>query len=105
MKAALTGRVGSGFDPAAIEDFAQEALIKILDNLDSFRGESHFTTWAQKIAVRVAFTELRRKQWRNVSLQDLVSRHEATKIRLDTLADPLPTPEQLLSQQVMLAML
>src|SRR3712207_2007824 len=30
-------------------DFAQEALIKITDNLDSFRGESRFTTWAQKI--------------------------------------------------------
>jgi RNA polymerase sigma-70 factor (ECF subfamily) len=105
LKAALTGSVGSDLDPAAIEDFAQDALVKILHNLDSFRGESRFTTWAQKIAVRVAFTELRRKQWRDVSLQDLVSRHDATKIRLDTLADPLPTPEQLMSQQVMLAML
>lgn len=105
LKTALADRVGSDCDPAAIEDFAQDALVKILRNLDSFRGESRFTTWAQKIAVRVAFTELRRKQWRDVSLQDLVSRHDATKIRLDTLADPLPTPEQLLSQQVMLAML
>ncbi len=105
LKAALTGRVGSDFDPAAIEDFAQDALVKILRNLNSFRGESRFITWAQKIAVRVAFTELRRKQWRDVSLQDLVSRHDAAKIRLDTLTDPLPTPEQLLSQQVMLAML
>ncbi len=102
---ALDGRGGGGFEPAAIEDFAQDALVKILGNLDSFRGESRFTTWAQKIAVRVAFTELRRKRWRDVSLQDLVSRHDAAKIRLDTLADPLPTPEQLLSQQVMLAML
>jgi DNA-directed RNA polymerase specialized sigma24 family protein len=32
-------------------DFAQEALIKITGNLDSFRGESRFTTWAQKIYV------------------------------------------------------
>ncbi len=105
LKAALTDHVGSSLDPAAIEDFAQDALVKILRNLDSFRGESRFTTWAQKIAVRVAFTELRRKQWRDVSLQDLVSRYDAAKIRLDTLDDPLPTPEQMLSQQAILAML
>ena len=55
-----------------IEDFVQESLVKILDNLDTFRGESKFTTWAQKIAVRVAFSELRRKRWENISLQDLV---------------------------------
>lgn len=55
-----------------LEDFVQEALVKILDNLDTFRGESKFTTWAQKIAVRVAFSELRRKRWENISLQDLV---------------------------------
>ena len=35
-------------------DFAQEALIKITGNLDFFRGESRFTTWAQKIAMNVA---------------------------------------------------
>lgn len=105
LRGALADRMGSHFDPAAIEDFAQDALVKILGNLDSFRGESHFTTWAQTIAVRVAFTELRRKQWRDVSLQDLVSRYGATKTRLDTLADPSPTPEQLLSQEVLLAML
>jgi RNA polymerase sigma-70 factor (ECF subfamily) len=40
----------------------------VLDNLDSYEGRSLFTTWAQKIAVRVALTELRRKRWQDVSL-------------------------------------
>ena len=35
---------------ADIEGFVQNALLKVLDNLTSFRGESRFTTWAQKIA-------------------------------------------------------
>lgn len=105
LRGALAGRVGSDFDLAVVEDFVQDALVKILGNLDSFRDESHFITWAQKIAVRVAFTELRRKQWREVSLQDLVARYGAAKTRMDTLVDPSPTPEQLLSQQVLLAML
>lgn len=105
LKGALAGRADSGFDPAAIEDFAQEALVKILHNLDSFRGESRFTTWAQKIAVRVAFTELRRGRWRDVSLQDLLDWYGATKIGSDMLADPSPNPEQLMSRQVVLAIL
>jgi RNA polymerase sigma-70 factor (ECF subfamily) len=105
LRGALAGHVSSDFDSAAIEDFAQDALVKILGNLDSFRGESRFTTWAQKIAVRVAFTELRRKRWRDVSLQDLVARYGAVRARMDTVADPSPTPEQLLSQQVLLTIL
>ena len=34
-----------------LEDFAQDALLKVLAGLDSFRGESRFTTWAHKIAI------------------------------------------------------
>lgn len=50
------------------EDFVQETLVRVLDNLASYEGRSRFTTWAQKIAIRVALTELRRKRWRDVSL-------------------------------------
>jgi RNA polymerase sigma-70 factor (ECF subfamily) len=62
LKAAL-GSYGGGVE-ANVGDFAQEALIKITGNLDSFRGESRFTTWAQKIAMNVALTELKRRRWR-----------------------------------------
>jgi RNA polymerase sigma-70 factor (ECF subfamily) len=55
-----------------IQDFAQDALLKILDALDTFRGESQFMTWAQKIAVHVAFTELRRRRWKDVSLDAMI---------------------------------
>jgi len=58
---------------ALAEDFCQEALLRILDNLHSFEGRSRFTTWAHKIAVRVALTELRRKRWQDVSLDKLVA--------------------------------
>src|SRR5215207_6766153 len=75
LKAALGG-YGGGVE-ANVGDFAQEALIKITGNLDSFRGESRFTTWAQKIAMNVALTELKRRRWRDVSLQDLLAKREA----------------------------
>ncbi|MCZ7546982.1 MAG: sigma-70 family RNA polymerase sigma factor [Anaerolineae bacterium] len=56
---------------ADLEDFVQEALLRVLNDLDSFRGEARLTTWAQKIAVRVAFSELRRRRWRDVSLETM----------------------------------
>ena len=87
---------------ADVEDFAQEALMKIVDNLDSFRGESRFTTWAQKIAVRVAFTELRRKRWKDVSLQDLITRYDGVDFTPVVLTDPDASPEQRAGQQAMM---
>jgi RNA polymerase sigma-70 factor (ECF subfamily) len=97
LRAAL-GRRADGVD-AYIGDFAQEALIKIVSNLDSFRGESHFTTWAKKIAMNVALTELKRRRWRDVSLQDLLDRRTATGRGL---SDPQLTPEQLAYQSMVL---
>jgi RNA polymerase sigma-70 factor (ECF subfamily) len=92
---ALADRLGA--DPEAnVEDFAQESLLKILRSLDTFRDESQFTTWAQKIAVRVALTELRRRRWRDVSLEDLKpAESDAPPIDLP---DPAPSPEQQVMQ-------
>jgi RNA polymerase sigma-70 factor, ECF subfamily len=85
LKGALGGQA-SRAEPS-VEDFAQEALIKILANLDSFRGECRFTTWAQKIGVRTAFAEMRRSRWRDVSLEAVMTRHEESASG-DTQLDP-----------------
>jgi RNA polymerase sigma-70 factor (ECF subfamily) len=89
---------------AAVEDFAQEAMVKILANLNSFRGESRFTTWAQKIGVRVAFTELRRLRWRDVSLDEVLEQHEETGSRVGAFAEEEPTPEEVSTRRNMLAL-
>jgi len=54
-----------------IEDTAQETLLRVLDRLESFEGRSQFSTWVFKIAVRVGLNELRRRRWRDVSLDGL----------------------------------
>jgi len=100
LRAALD-TYGGGVE-ANVEDFAQEALIRITGNLDSFRGESRFTTWAQKIATNVALTELKRRRWRDVSLQDLFARREAADRGP---ADTQLTPEQLAFQNMVLGQL
>ncbi len=53
-----------------VEDTVQDAMIKILDKFHTFRGESKFITWALKIAVREGLSELRRKKWNDISIQD-----------------------------------
>jgi RNA polymerase sigma factor (sigma-70 family) len=92
------GSYGGGVD-ANTGDFAQEALIKIIGSLDSFRGESRFTTWALKIAMNVALTELKRKRWRDVSLQELFARRKAANREPP---DPQLGPEQLALQNTVL---
>ena len=85
------------------EDFVQEALLKVLDQLASFRGESRFTTWAHKIAIRVALTELRRKRWRDVSLDALVMSSQGR--HAVALPDAAPGPAQAAGKKAVLALL
>ncbi len=80
------------FDTQA-EDFAQEAVIKVLEKLDTFAGRSKFTTWAHKIAISFALTELRRKRWQDSSLHSLTE-SENGDYTPSFVADEAPTPEK-----------
>jgi len=93
LRYALVNRVGPAELEPFIEDSLQEALLKIRANLDTFRGESRLTTWAHKIAVRVALTELRRQHWKDISLEDLIPPDESGDFTPAALSEPGPTPE------------
>lgn len=76
------------------EDLAQDATLRVMENLDSFRGDSRFTTWATKIAVRVAISDLRRARYKDFSLDDLTADGDllpasATGVN----STPIPNPE------------
>lgn len=75
-----------------VEEVTQETLLRVLDQLDSFEGRSQFTTWVHKIAVRIALTELRRKRWRDASLDELTE-NEDIPPPAGLLADPQAGPE------------
>jgi RNA polymerase sigma-70 factor (ECF subfamily) len=79
------------FQPLA-DEVAQETLLRVLNHLETFEGRSQFTTWVHKIAVRVALTELRRKRWENLSLDELVEK-EASPPPARLMADSTPGPE------------
>jgi RNA polymerase sigma-70 factor (ECF subfamily) len=86
---------------ADIEDFAQDAVLKILDALDTFRGEARFTTWANKIAIHVAFSELRRRRWKDVSLEQMIEMPDGEFIPR-TWVDPAADTEQQTLQRELL---
>jgi RNA polymerase sigma-70 factor (ECF subfamily) len=60
-----------------VEEVTQETLLRVLDQLDTFEGRSQFTTWVHKIAVRIALSELRRKRWKDASLDEMVDNEDA----------------------------
>ena len=51
-------------DDATLEDLTQISFLKVLSKLERFEGRSRFTTWAYSVAVRAAFAELRKAQYR-----------------------------------------
>ncbi|WP_372639237.1 RNA polymerase sigma factor [Fodinibius sp.] len=111
----LRGKLIRGLKPALhkyvdreleqfVEDVAQDALLKILDNIESFRGDSKLITWAMKIAVREGLTELRRKKYDDSSIEDFKypdeeGRNELTSL---TFATDLPDPGETAHEQMML---
>lgn len=91
------------FDALA-EDVTQETLLKVLKHLNSFEGRSQFTTWVQKIAVRVALTELRRRRWKDVSLDSMMTEEGEEQMPMAQ-ANPAPDPARAAEQSEMMAML
>src|SRR4051794_21107604 len=47
---------------------ANDALVAVLRKLDTFRGDSRFTTWAYKFALLEAAVSLRRRAWQGREL-------------------------------------
>jgi RNA polymerase sigma-70 factor (ECF subfamily) len=56
-------RVGAAELDDLAHQAADDALVAILRKLDSFRGDSRFTTWAYKFALLEAGVKLRRRAW------------------------------------------
>lgn len=60
------------------EDYAQNALLKLRRNLEKFRGDSKFTTWAYRFVINEAAADLRRRRYREFSWDDITEQETAT---------------------------
>ncbi len=74
-----------------VDEVAQETLLRVLDRLDTFEGRSQFATWVHKIAIRIAFSELRRRRWKDVSLDASMENEDAPG--MPEPSDPQANPE------------
>ena len=90
----LAPRVDRGADALA-QDLVQDALLQVRDRAGQFRGDARFTTWAQKVAVHLAFSELRRKRWHDVPLDAVVA---------DPPQAPEPTADAVMEQDEAVAL-
>ena len=57
-------------NPASAEDLAQEAFLQLFRKIDTFRGESAFSTWLHRMSVNVVLMQLRKKSLPVVPIDD-----------------------------------
>ena len=70
LRRTLAKGFGPKLAPHDLEDLAQESLLRVHRKLDTFRGQSRFTTWAATIAVNCALSELRRRRTQHLSIEE-----------------------------------
>jgi RNA polymerase sigma-70 factor (ECF subfamily) len=82
----------------------QDSLIQILDKLDTFRGDSKFTTWAYRFVINAAAGELRLHRWRSVSIDVLSGEGEAFAFAFVG-DEKAPEPEKVAARNQIMALL
>jgi len=63
-------------NPAEAEDLTQEAFLQTYRKIQTFRGESSFSTWLHRVTVNIVLMKLRRKKHIEFSLEECTERDE-----------------------------
>ena len=97
LRPTLPGRALEDVDDLCVQA-ASDALMAILDKLNTYRGAARFTTWAYKFAIYETSSRLRRHAWRQqkVEMDDTI---------WDRLPDTALAPLQRLERDQLMAAL
>jgi RNA polymerase sigma-70 factor (ECF subfamily) len=79
------------------EEVSQDSFARAFLRMDTFRGDSRFSTWLTRIATNQALMKLRTRRWRELHF-DSPANPEDTPF-CPEVADDAPTPEQRYSQE------
>jgi RNA polymerase sigma-70 factor, ECF subfamily len=58
------------------EDLTQEAFMRVFRKIQTFRGDSAFTTWLHRLSVNIVLMRLRKKTVKETPLEDKSGREE-----------------------------
>ena len=91
-------------DPDDAVDVTQEAMVNIIDRIDTYRGRPAMATWMIRIAITSAVSHMRRRQSRQtVGLESprLVAgvEDQSTRLRQQVAAERQPDPDRSASQR------
>ncbi len=73
-------------------DLAQQTLLKVIEHIQSFQGQSSISTWIIRIAMNVSISHLRKRKIRKASSLDTASNETNTSFagRLVDHREPMP---------------
>lgn len=91
-------------DDAEAEDVVQEAQMNAFVALDSFRGDSAYSTWVTRIALNVALGRVRRRR-HTVALDSVEEKTLDDRIVIFPSAQSIPNPEQAMARNQVRALL
>jgi RNA polymerase sigma-70 factor (ECF subfamily) len=66
-------------DPLEAEDFTQDAFLQAFRKIQSFRGDSRFSTWLHRLTVNVVLMGFRRKKRPRISLDEALDLNEESR--------------------------
>lgn len=67
-------------DPSEAEDLTQEAFIQVFRKIDTFRGESAFSSWLYRLTANTALARLRKKKPISMSLDQFNTGDEENEV-------------------------
>ena len=79
------------------EEVSQDSFARAFLNMDTFRGDSRFSTWLSRIAINQSLMKLRTRRSRDLHFEPLATTEDTPFFA--EVADASPTPEQRYSQE------
>lgn len=84
--------------PMDADDATQEIMIKLITNLNQFRGESQFSTWIYRVASNHLLNMRMREKEKNSSFDDLSARLETSLARYEGTTEQVVEQAELIEE-------